>query len=65
MPEYKNSDMKNAIDEYVHNPRYRTVLRLRFCDGCTYEEIAEMVSFSPQHVRAICKKFKPVLISRI
>lgn len=65
MPEYKNSDMRRTIDEYVHNPRYREILRLRFCDGFTYEEIAEEVNFSPQHVKALCHKYKPVLISHL
>lgn len=65
MPIYKNSDMCRAIDEYVHNPRYRELLRLRFCDGFTYEEIAEAVNFSPQHVRSICAKYKPLLISAL
>ena len=65
MPVYKNSDMCRAIDEYVHNPRYRELLRLRFCEGFTYEEIAEAVSFSPQHVKHICREYKTVLISQL
>lgn len=65
MPEYKNSDMLAIISEYIHHPRYREILRLRFCDGFTYEEIAGKVNFSPQHVKAICAKYKPVLISHL
>ena len=60
---YRNSDMRQAIDEYVHNPRYREVLKLRFCEGFTYEQIAEAVHFSPQHVRYLCKYYKALLIS--
>ena len=56
MPVYKNSDMRAAIEEYVHNRRHRELLRLRFCEGCTYEEISEIVSFSPEHVRYVCKQ---------
>ena len=63
MPVYKNSDMMNVISEYVHNPRYREILRLRYCDGFTYEEIAEAVNFSPQHVKHICRSYKDLLIS--
>ena len=62
MPEYSNSAMLTAIAEYVHNARYREVLRLRFCEGLTHEEIAELVNYSPQHVRAICKRYKPILM---
>ena len=65
MPEYKNSEMLAIITEYVHNPRYRDILRRRFCDGYTYEEIAEDVSFSPQHVKYICTSYKPMLLSHL
>ena len=65
MPIYKNSDMCRAIDEYVHNPKYKEVLRLRYCEGFTYEQIAEIVNFSPQHVKYICKSYKELLISRL
>jgi RNA polymerase sigma factor (sigma-70 family) len=64
MPEYKNSDMLTAINEYVHNSRYRDLLRLKYCDGHTYEEIAEIVNFSPQHVKRICREYRAVLMSR-
>ena len=62
---YKNSDMKRVIDEFVHNPRYREVLKLRFCEGFTYEEIAGAVNFSPQHVRYICRYYKSLLINAL
>lgn len=65
MPDYKNSDMCNAINEYVRNPRYKELLRLRFCEGRTYEEIAALVCYSPQHVKHICKTYKDYLISRL
>lgn len=65
MPVYKNSDMRAAIEEYVHNRRHRELLRLRFCEGCTYEEIAEIVSFSPEHVRYVCKQYKALLINSL
>ncbi len=65
MPEYSNSDMAFVISEYIHNPKYREILRLRYCDGYTYEEIAEEVNFSPQHVKALCKKYKQTLISHL
>ena len=62
---YKNSDTLAAITEYAHNPRYRELLRLRYCEGFTYEEIAEAVSFSPQHVKHICREYKPILMSHL
>lgn len=65
MPDYKNSDMTRTIEEYVRNPRYRAMLRLRFCEGATYEEIAETVNYSTQHVKRVCKTYKPVLMSHL
>lgn len=63
--EYRNSDMLNAINEYIRNPRYRELLRLRMCEGATYEQIAEAVNYSPQHVKRICKQYKSYLLSHI
>ena len=65
MPNYKRSDMGAAIENYVLNSRYREVLRLRLCDGMTYEQISEAVNYSPQHVKHICKTYKDYLISHI
>ena len=65
MPNYKNSAMMAAIEEYVHNPQYRELLRLRYCDGLTYEEISEAVNYSPQHVKHVCRTYKETLMNRI
>lgn len=65
MPDYTNSAMTRAIEEYCHNSRYRELLRLKFCDGHTYEEIGEKTNFSPQHVKKICREYKALLISHI
>lgn len=62
---YRNSDMVIAINEYVHNAQYREVLRLRLCEGYTYEQIAELCRFSPQHVKHIVRLYKEFLISQI
>ena len=65
MPIYSNSDMLRVISEYCHNFKYREVLRLRYCNGHTYEEIAEITNYSTQHVKHICKTYKPILISHL
>lgn len=62
---YKRSDMRRAIDEYIINPRYRDLLLLRLCEGRTYEEISEIVSYSPQHVKYICRTYKDFLINHL
>ena len=65
MPDYKNSDMCNAIEEYVRNRKYRYLLHLRFCEGATYEEIAERTNYSVQHVKYIVKTYKEYLFSHL
>ena len=65
MPKYSRFDMYKAIEEYVVNPRYRILLRLKYCEGMTYEQVAEAVNYSPQHVKAICKEYKDYLISHL
>ena len=63
MPGYRRSDMCNAIDEYVINPTYRKMLKLRYCEGLTYEQIAGLTNYSTQHVKYICKKYKDDLMN--
>lgn len=63
--DYRNTDMSNVINEYVRNPRYKTVLLLRYCTGETYERIAEAVSYSPQHVKYICKTHRDLLMRHL
>lgn len=65
MPNYKRSDMCNAIDDYIINASYRLVLKLRYCEGLTYEQVGERTGYSTQHVKRICKTYKDFLISRI
>lgn len=63
--EYRRSDMCNAIEDYVINSKYREILRLRYCEGHTYEEIAAICNFSTQHVKHICRSYKAMLLSHL
>lgn len=51
-----NSTIEYVIDEYIHNKRYRQILKLRFIDGLTYEKIAEEVDMSVRQVKTIIYK---------
>lgn len=62
---YSRSDMCAAIEDYVINSRYREVLRLRYCEGLTMEQIAAATNYSTQHVKHICKTYKDYLISHL
>ena len=65
MIKYNRFDMRRAINTYVVNPRYRNVLLLKYYEGHTHEEDAEMTHYSTQHVKYICKEYKDYLISRL
>ena len=53
--------MLGVIDDYVVNPRYREILRLRYCEGFTMEQVAEATNYSTQHVKYICGSYKDLL----
>lgn len=65
MYKYKNSDMQLAIDEYVHVSWQREVCRLKFIEGYTYEQIAEIMGYSAVYIKEIVKKHKSILFANI
>ena len=65
MPAYNRFEMCQAIESYVINSRHRETLRLRYCEGYTYEEISGIVNFSPQHVKHICRAYRDMLLSHL
>lgn len=56
MTEYTNSEISKAIDEYIHNVKYREVLKDRLIDGLTHAEIADKRHFSERQIRNILYK---------
>ena len=58
MPNYTNSDMRAYIDENVHKARDRRILKLKYIDGLTHEEIAEAVQMSPRQIDTITRRFR-------
>lgn len=65
MPNYDRFDMCNAIERYVINSKYRDILRLKYCEGCTFEKVAEITHYSVTHVKRICKEYKSYLMNRL
>ena len=65
MSNYNRKTMLGIIDDYVVNPRYREILRLRYCEGCTMEQVAEATNYSTQHVKYICGSYKDLLFARL
>lgn len=62
MIEYKNSDIANLIDEYIHSERDRAILKRRYIDGVCYEPLAEEFDLSVRHVKNIVYKYDFILI---
>lgn len=62
--DYANSKMAYLIDEYVHKDRNKTILKLRYIAGETYERIAEAVDMSPRQVQNIDYKFRSTVLVR-
>lgn len=51
------SEMEHLIDEWCLSERYRKILKLRFLDGLTHEQIAERVDMSDRQVKRIVYKY--------
>ena len=67
----KNSDIANAIDEYIHSSRDRLILKLRLIDGLTYSQTVEYlykhenIIISERQVMRIVSKTEEVLFRHI
>lgn len=62
MKQYANSDVRKAIDEYVHYTRDREILKDRLIDGMTYAELSDKYNLSERHIKTIVKKADRFLV---
>lgn len=44
------------IEEWCLNEKYRRILIRRFCDGLTFDELADETGMSPRHIQKIVKE---------
>ena len=51
-----NSEIRNAIDEWIRSERDRAILKRRLIDGITYEALAEEFDLSDRTVKSIVYK---------
>lgn len=56
MREYTNSQIRELIDEHIHNERDRAILKRRLCDGVCFEPLAAEFDLSTQRVKTIVYK---------
>ena len=59
--EIPKSEVEALIDEWILNERNRNILKRRFCDGITYERLAEEFELSPQQIKTIVYKSQDLL----
>ena len=63
--EYTNSQIRDLIEEYVHNLRDRQILEARLIDGMTFERLGEMFSMSDRQIKRIVYKLQDQLFKHI
>lgn len=63
--EYANSQIEAVIDEYIHKKRNRELLKRRYIDGVTFEELAEEFDLSVRHTKTIVYNAENVIFSHI
>ena len=63
--EYTNSQIRDLINEYVHNQDDRKMLFLRLIDGLTFEQIGFDMGMTTKTVRKRIHKQEEVLFKHI
>lgn len=56
MMEYSNSQIAEAIDEWIHSERDRAIMKRRLIDGLTFERLAEEFDMSVRQIKRIVYK---------
>lgn len=65
LSDVKNSDIANAIDEYIHSERDRKILKRRLIDGICYEPLADEMGMSVIQIKRIVSKAEAKLFKHI
>ena len=63
--EYTNSQILDAIGEYIHSDRDRNILSRRLIDGITYERLAEEFEMSVRQIKNIVYKNEDILFRKL
>ena len=65
MMEYTNSQIEKLIDEYIHSKRDREILKAKYIDGLTFEQIAEKFDLSDRQTKNIVYKHGKKILPRL
>lgn len=60
-----NSEIIGLIDEWIHNSIYRDILKSRFIEGMTFEELAQKYDYSVRHIKHIVYKYGDYILLKI
>ena len=63
--DYSNSQIANAIDEWIHSERDRRILKRRLIDGVCYEPLAEEFGLSVRQTKNIIYKAQDQLFRHL
>ncbi len=63
--DYKNSQAREIIMEWIHDELHREVMLMRLVDGLTMEKIAEKVDMSDRQIKRIVKKNERIIFTHI
>ena len=63
--EYSNSQIREVIEEWIHDERDRRILTRRLVDGVTFERLAEEFDMSDRQVRRIVLKLQGQLFKHL
>ena len=65
MKEYSRTELSLAIEEWIHNEKYRAILKRRLLDSITFEKLAEEFDMSPRQIKRIVYKAQETLFRHI
>lgn len=65
LSDVKNSDIADAIDEYIHSERDRKILKRRLIDGICYEPLADEMDMSVRQIKNIVSKAEAKLFKHL
>lgn len=64
-PDLSNTDFERLVDEWVKDKRARQMLKDRFIDGMTFDELSEKYHLTDRHVKRIVYTHCNKLFSKI
>lgn len=57
--------LEKLIDEHIFSERDRRILKRKWFDHITYEDLAEEESMSPRWIKEIVKRSELILVNKI